>query len=107
MRRTEEPVNRHQSPHSSRSREHARVIPGVGTVKIFFDIERGIVNVTVGWALNQANAALVDALYTGEAGRTNEIAAGTVGGRIRDSGICVLDPPAPSDASSFSLMKSR
>ncbi|MCE9637750.1 MAG: hypothetical protein K8T90_18780 [Planctomycetes bacterium] len=70
----------------------ARLIPGVGTVKIFFDIERGIVNVTVGWALNQANAALIDALYTGEAGRTSEIAAGTVGGRIRDSGICVLDP---------------
>lgn len=68
----------------------SRVIPGVAQAKIFFDIERGLVVVTVGWALNQANADLIDALYTGEAGRLSNASAGTVGGRIRDSGFVVL-----------------
>jgi|GEM_PF-2284305 len=69
----------------------SRVIPGVAHAKILFDIERGLVVVTVGWALNQANVQLIDALYTGEAGRLSNVAEGTVGGRIRDSGFCVLD----------------
>jgi hypothetical protein len=68
----------------------SRVIPGVAQAKIFFDIEKGLVVVTVGWALNQANADLIDALYTGEAGRLNDGTAGKAGGRIRDSGFCVL-----------------
>jgi len=67
-----------------------RVIPGVAHAKILFDIERGLVTVTVGWALNQANTELIDALYTGAAGRLTNTAEGTVGGRIRDSGFCVL-----------------
>lgn len=70
----------------------SRVIPVVAQAKILFDIERGLVVVTVGWALNQANAELVDALYTGEAGRLTATAAGTVGGRIRDAGFSVLPP---------------
>jgi len=69
----------------------SRLIPGVAHVKILFEIERGLVVVTVGWALNQANTQLIDALYTGPAGRLSNIAEGTVGGRIRDSGFCVLD----------------
>ncbi len=68
----------------------ARIVPWAGSVKIAFDVMRGTVVVTVGWAVNQANRDLIDALYTGEAGRKNMKAAGTVLGRIRDSGICVL-----------------
>jgi len=68
-----------------------RVIPGLAHAKVLFDIERGLVTVTVGWALDEANTALIDALYTGEAGRLTAGAEGTVGGRIRDSGFCVLD----------------
>jgi len=58
-----------------------RVIPGLAHAKVLFDIERGLVTVTVGWALDEANTALIDALYTGEAGRLTEGAEGTVGGR--------------------------
>lgn len=70
----------------------SRVIPGVAQARIIFDIQRGLVVVTVGWAINQANADLIDALYTGEAGRLSTAGSGTVGGRIRDSGFCVLPP---------------
>ncbi|MDF1700997.1 MAG: hypothetical protein P1V36_07555 [Planctomycetota bacterium] len=67
-----------------------RVVPWAASVKIAFDVMRGTVVVTVGWAVGQANKDTIDALYTGEAGRTNMAAAGTVFGRMRDSGICVL-----------------
>ncbi|MEI8195096.1 MAG: hypothetical protein WCI73_04225, partial [Phycisphaerae bacterium] len=67
-----------------------RVIPGLGTFKMIFDIERGLVVITVGYTINQLNADLIDALYTGEAGRTNDGMAGKVAGSIRDSGVCVL-----------------
>jgi antitoxin component YwqK of YwqJK toxin-antitoxin module len=68
----------------------SRVVPWAATVKITFDVVRGTVSVTVGWTVREANAATIDAVYTGEAGRTNEAAAGTVLGRLRDSGVCVL-----------------
>ncbi len=68
----------------------SRVVPWAASAKIAFDVMRGTVVVTVGWAVNQANVATIDALYTGEAGRTDAGAAGTARGRIRDSGTCVL-----------------
>jgi antitoxin component YwqK of YwqJK toxin-antitoxin module len=68
----------------------SRVVPWAASAKIAFDVMRGTVVVTVGWAVNQANVATIDALYTGEAGRTDAGAAGTARGRIRDSGRCVL-----------------
>ncbi len=68
----------------------ARVIPWAATAKVVFDIARGIVTVTVGYSINVVNADLVDAMYTGEAGRMNDQAAGSMVGRIRDSGFCVL-----------------
>jgi antitoxin component YwqK of YwqJK toxin-antitoxin module len=68
----------------------SRLIPGVGTLKIAFDIEKGLVNITVGYTINQLNNDLVDALYTGEAGRLNDGAAGKVAGQLRDSGFCIL-----------------
>ena len=68
-----------------------RIVPGVGQFKLAFDIEKGLVNITVGYTINQLNADLIDALYTGEAGRVNDGTAGKVAGRLRDSGFCVLD----------------
>jgi antitoxin component YwqK of YwqJK toxin-antitoxin module len=68
----------------------SRVVPWAATAKVTFDVVRGTVSVTVGWAVRETNAATIDAVYTGEAGRTNEAAAGTVRGRLRDSGVCVL-----------------
>lgn len=68
----------------------SRVVPWAATVKIGFDVMRGTVVVTVGWAVNQANLDTIDAVYTGEAGRTDAAAAGTVRGRLRDSGVSVL-----------------
>jgi hypothetical protein len=70
----------------------SRVIPGMAQAKIIFDIERGLVMVTFGHMINVANAELIDALYTGEAGRINAGTAGKVAGQIRDTGVCVLDP---------------
>ena len=69
----------------------ARVIPGLAQAKVIFDIERGLVVVTVGYLINQANSDLIDARYTGEAGRLNDGTAGKAAGRIRDSGVCVLE----------------
>lgn len=68
----------------------SRVVPWAATVKIGFDVMRGTVVVTVGWAVNQANLDTIDAVYTGEAGRIDASAAGTVRGRLRDSGVSVL-----------------
>lgn len=70
----------------------ARVVPWAASAKIAFDVARGTVVVTVGWAVGKANVALVDAVYTGEAGRTNDAAAGKAWGRIRDAGVAVLAP---------------
>lgn len=70
----------------------ARLVPGAGQIKLIFDIEKGLVNITVGYTFNQLNADLIDALYTGEAGRLKEGTAGTVAGKLRDSGFCILDP---------------
>lgn len=69
----------------------ARLTPGAMMFKIAFDIEKGLVNITVGYEINQLNADLIDALYTGEAGRVNNDAAGSVAGRLRDSGFCILE----------------
>lgn len=69
----------------------SKAVPGCGTVKIVFDIEKGLVMVTFGYAVNQANAALIDAMYTGPAGRINTGTEGKAAGRIRDAGECVLD----------------
>lgn len=68
----------------------ARYVPGVGTFKLAIDIEKGLVNVTVGYTFNQLNAALIDAVYTGEAGRLNDGTAGKRAGAIRDANISVL-----------------
>ncbi len=68
----------------------ARVIPGVGTCKIMFDIGRGVVVVTVGYTFNQLNADLIDALYTGRAGRVNQGVEGKVAGELRDAVEAVL-----------------
>ncbi len=68
----------------------SRIVPWAASAKIGFDVLRGTVVVTVGWAVGKANADLVDAVYTGEAGRTNDDAAGKVWGRIRDFGDCVI-----------------
>lgn len=70
----------------------SRVIPGLAQAKVIFDIEKGLVMVTFGYMINQSNADLIDALYTGEAGRLNDGTAGKAAGRIRDSGVCVLEP---------------
>lgn len=72
----------------------SRLVPWAGQAKLVFDIARGLVTVTVGWSINVVNAELVDALYTGEAGRTSDDAAGTARGALRDSGFAVLDPSA-------------
>ncbi|MCE9637802.1 MAG: hypothetical protein K8T90_19040 [Planctomycetes bacterium] len=69
----------------------SRVIPGMAQARIIFDIERGLVMVTFGHMINVVNADLIDALYTGEAGRVNAGTAGKVAGQIRDTGVCVLD----------------
>lgn len=69
-----------------------KFVPGAGTVKMIFDLEVGLVNVTVGYTFNQLNASLIDAVYTGAAGRTNEGTAGKRAGAIRDAGIAVLEP---------------
>jgi len=68
----------------------ARVVPWAASAKITFDIMRGTVVVTVGWAVNEANRATIDAVYTGEAGRTDPTAAGTKRGSLRDSQSCIL-----------------
>ena len=68
----------------------SRVVPWAASAKIAFDVARGTVVVTVGWAVGKANTALVDAVYTGEAGRTDDAAAGKAWGRIRDAGVSVL-----------------
>lgn len=68
----------------------ARVVPWASSVKIAFDVARGTVVVTVGWAVGKANQWTIDALYTGEAGRLGEGAAGKAAGRLRDSGVSVL-----------------
>jgi len=78
----------------------AQQIPGVAVLRLAFDIQRGLATVTVGWAMSEADRLLIDALYTGAAGRSGEGAAGTVGGRLRDSGFSVLAPqfvPALAD----------
>ena len=69
-----------------------RVVPWAASVKIGFDIMRGTVVVTVGWAVGKANQATIDAVYTGEAGRTDMTAAGTKRGSLRDSGSRILEP---------------
>ncbi len=69
----------------------SRLVPAAGTFKIAFDIEKGLVNITVGYTINRLNSDLIDALYTGEAGRLNDGTAGKVAGQLRDSGFCVLD----------------
>lgn len=71
----------------------ARLVPPAATAKLAFDIERGIVVTTVGYTLDQLNDALVDAVYTGEAGRLNDALSGHNAGKIRDavSPVC----PAP------------
>jgi hypothetical protein len=68
----------------------SRVVPWAASAKIAFDVTSGTVRVTVGWAIGKANEATIDALYTGEAGRMSAEAAGTVEGRLRDSGVSVL-----------------
>lgn len=68
----------------------ARVIPWAATAKVVFDIAKGIVTITVGYSINVVNADMVDAVYTGEAGRL-KAGDGPGGGRnVRDSGFCVL-----------------
>ncbi len=68
----------------------ARVVPWAATAKVVFDVARGVVTVTVGWEVSKANAQIVDALYTGEAGRTDESAKGTARGALRESGFSIL-----------------
>lgn len=68
-----------------------RLVPAAGTFKIAFDIEKGLVNITVGYTINRLNTDLIDALYTGAAGRLNENLDGKVAGQLRSSGFCVLE----------------
>ena len=63
----------------------SRLIPGCAQAKLFFDIEKGMVNVTYGYAIRQLNSELVDAMYLGEAGRTGPGRGGTLGGWVRDA----------------------
>lgn len=69
----------------------SRYIPFMAQAKLAFDIEKGLVNVTYGYAIKQLNNDLVNAIYLGEAGRTGPGRAGTLGGWVRDA----VDPVMP------------
>ena len=69
----------------------AHYLPQVmGTMKLVFDIELGLIKVTLLPAMNALDDALIDALYTGVAGRTKEGLANW-GSRYREGIDAILD----------------
>ena len=72
----------------------AYFVPAAGQAKLFFDIERGIVMVTFGYAVNTMNNGVIDALYSGDAGRDPDI-KGTISlkGDLRTN----IDPVVPPE----------
>jgi hypothetical protein len=66
----------------------ARMMPGMGQVKAFFDIGQGVANVTTGYVITGKNAQTIAEVYTGDRlGRVDKKLAGvgTVASARRDS----------------------
>jgi len=71
----------------------AYFIPGAGEAKLFFDIERGVVMVTFGYAVNTLNNGVIDAMYSGDAGRDPDLVGSiSLKGHVRDG----IEPVVPA-----------